>query len=232
MCIRDSSSSCKYKRREQAMLNIRHSPRVQPLLVIFIDTVDLLWLLLLVRPGIRLANPDIEEWRALAIPEATHPNLHSSVLCSIGPSTELFFSDVSENWLDLDVTIQLRVSFVLCASHPKSHWSFEADGTPAINGLILKDKIKFRVLSYFFSLCDVFFYVLRILSEVILSLLAQQSFLRSSFVRKKRTIVLTLKSSAAKFLFFTSRSPARSFVFSACLSRPKIQRKLSQLTCF
>ena len=87
------SSSCKYKRREQAMLNIRHSPRVQPLLVIFIDAIDLLQLLLPVRPGIRLANSDIEEWRALGIPEATHPNLHSSVLFSIGPSTELFFSD-------------------------------------------------------------------------------------------------------------------------------------------
>ena len=38
--------------------------------------------------------------------------------------------------------------------------------------------------------------------------------------------MLTLKSSAAKFLFFTSRSPARSFVFSACLIRPNIQEKL------
>ena len=34
------SSSCKYKRRERAMLNIQHSPRVQPLLVVFMDVID------------------------------------------------------------------------------------------------------------------------------------------------------------------------------------------------
>ena len=39
------SSSCKYKRRERPMLNIQHSPRVQPLLVIFMDAIDPLWLL-------------------------------------------------------------------------------------------------------------------------------------------------------------------------------------------
>lgn len=39
------SSNCKYKRRERAMLNIQNSPRVQPLLVIFMDAIDLLWLL-------------------------------------------------------------------------------------------------------------------------------------------------------------------------------------------
>ena len=168
-----ASSSCKYKLRERAMLNIRHSPRVQPLLFIFMDAIDLLWLLLPVRLGIRLANPDIEEWGALGIPEATHPNVHSSVLCSIGPSTELFFSDVSENWLDLDVTIRrqynkIRLYPLSATRFIRFVWftskiiSFEAGGTPAVNGLILKDKIKFRVLSYFFSLFDVFFYVLRI----------------------------------------------------------------------
>ena len=183
------------------MLNIQHSPRVQPLLVIFMDAIDLLWLLLPVRLGIRLANPDIEEWGALGIPEATHPNVHSSVLCSIGPSTELFFSDVSENWLDLDVTIRRQYNkirlyplsgtrFIRFLWFTSKIISFEAGGTPTVNALTLKDKIKFRVLSYFFLL------------------------------------VLTLKSSAAKFLSFTSRSPARSFVFSACLIRPKIQAKL------
>ena len=68
------SSSCKYKRRERAMLNIQHPPRVQALLVIFMDAIDLLWLLVLVQ---------------------------SCVLCSIEPSTELFFSDALKNWLDL-----------------------------------------------------------------------------------------------------------------------------------
>ena len=68
------SSSCKCKRRERAMLNIQHSPRVQLLLVIFMDAIDLLWLLVLVQ---------------------------SCVLCSIEPSTELFFSDALKNWLDL-----------------------------------------------------------------------------------------------------------------------------------
>ena len=58
------------------MLNIQHCPRVQPLLVIFMDAIDLLWLLVLVQ---------------------------SCVLCSIGPFHELFFSDASGNWLDLDV---------------------------------------------------------------------------------------------------------------------------------
>ena len=38
------SSSCKFKRRERAMLNIQHPPRVQPL-----DAIDLLWLLVLVQ---------------------------------------------------------------------------------------------------------------------------------------------------------------------------------------
>ena len=97
------SSSCKYKRRERAMLNTQHSPRVQLLLVVFMDAIDLLWLLVPVRLGIRVANPHIKECRALGIPEATRPNVQSCFLCSIGPSTELFFSDVLENWLDLDV---------------------------------------------------------------------------------------------------------------------------------
>ena len=97
------SSSFKYKRCERAMLNIQHSPRVQPLLVVFMDAIDLLWLLIPVRLGVRVANPHIKEYRALGIPEATSPNVQSCVLCSIGPCTELFFSDVLENWLDLDV---------------------------------------------------------------------------------------------------------------------------------
>ena len=97
------SSSCKYKRRERTMFNILHSPRVQPLLVVFMDAIDLLWLLVPVRLGIRVANPHIKECRALGIPEATRPNDQSCVLCSIGPSTELFFSDVLENWLDFDI---------------------------------------------------------------------------------------------------------------------------------
>ena len=141
------------------------------------DAIDLLWLLLPVRLGIRLANPDIEEWGALGIPEATHPNVHSSVLCSIGPSTELFFSDVSENWLDLDVTIRRQYSkirlyplsamrFIRFVWFTPKIISFEAGGTPAVNALILKDKIKFRVLSYFFLLvltlkivsCEVFIF--------------------------------------------------------------------------
>ena len=50
------SSSCEYKRRERAMLNIQHSPWVQPLLVVSMDAIDLLWLLVLVRLGIRVAN--------------------------------------------------------------------------------------------------------------------------------------------------------------------------------
>ena len=56
-----------------------------------------------VRLGIRVANPHIKECRALGIPEATRPNFQSCFLCSIGPSTELFFNDVLENWLDLDI---------------------------------------------------------------------------------------------------------------------------------
>jgi len=39
------SSSCKYKWSELAILNIQHSPRVQSLLVVFMDVIDLLWLL-------------------------------------------------------------------------------------------------------------------------------------------------------------------------------------------
>ena len=97
------SSSCEYKRRERAMLNVQHSPCVQPLLVVFMGAIDLLWLQVLVRLGIRVANPHIKECRALGIPEATRPNVQSCVLCSIGPSTELFFSDVLENWLDLGI---------------------------------------------------------------------------------------------------------------------------------
>ena len=51
-----SSSSCKYKWRERAMLNIQYSPWVQLLLVIFMDTIDLLCLLVSVTLGIRVAN--------------------------------------------------------------------------------------------------------------------------------------------------------------------------------
>ena len=69
------SSSCKYKRRLGAMLNIQYSPRVQSLLVVFMDAIDLLWLLVPVRLGIRVANPHIKECRALGIPEATRPNV-------------------------------------------------------------------------------------------------------------------------------------------------------------
>ena len=97
------STSCKHKRRERAMLKIQHSPRVQPLLVVFMDVIDFLWLLVPVRLGIRVANPHIKEWRALGTLESTRPNVQSCVLCSIGPSTELFFSDVLKNWVDLDV---------------------------------------------------------------------------------------------------------------------------------
>ena len=97
------SSSCKYKRRERAMLNIRHSPRVPSLLVIFMDAIDLLWLLVPARLDIRVANPHIKECRALGIPEATRPNVQSCLLCFTGPSTKLFFSDVLENWLDVDI---------------------------------------------------------------------------------------------------------------------------------
>jgi len=43
------SRICKYKRCEQAMLNIQHSSRVWLLLVIFMDAMDLLWLLVPVR---------------------------------------------------------------------------------------------------------------------------------------------------------------------------------------
>ena len=68
------SSSCEYKRRERAMLNIQHSPWVQPLLVVFMDAIDLLWLLVCVRLGIRVANPHIKECRALWIPKATRRN--------------------------------------------------------------------------------------------------------------------------------------------------------------
>ena len=75
------SSSCKYKPRERTMLNIQHSPRVQPLLVVFMNATDLLWLLVPVRLGIRVANPHIKECRALGIPEATRPNVQSCVLC-------------------------------------------------------------------------------------------------------------------------------------------------------
>ena len=65
--------------------------------------IDLLWLLVLVRLGIRVENPHIKECRTLGIPEATRPNVQSCISCSIGPSTELFFSDVLENWLDFDI---------------------------------------------------------------------------------------------------------------------------------
>ena len=65
------------------------------------DAIDLLWLLVLVRLGIKVANPHTNECRALWIPKATRLNVQSCVLCSIGPSTELFFGDVLENWLDL-----------------------------------------------------------------------------------------------------------------------------------
>ena len=65
----------KYKRRERAMLNIQHCPRVQPLLVVFMDAIDLLWFLVPVRLGIRFANPHIKECRALEIPEATRRNV-------------------------------------------------------------------------------------------------------------------------------------------------------------
>ena len=58
------------------MLDIQHSSRAQPPLVIFTDAIDLLWPLVLVQS------------------------------CSIGPSHELFFSDALENWLDLDVVTQ------------------------------------------------------------------------------------------------------------------------------
>lgn len=57
-----------------------------------------------VRLSIRVANPHIEECQALGIPEASCPNVQSCILCSVGPSNELFFHDVLENWLDLDVT--------------------------------------------------------------------------------------------------------------------------------
>ena len=98
------SSSCKYKWCERAMPNIQHSPRAPPLLVVFMDGIDLLWLLVpVVRLGIREADPHIKECRALGIPEAVRPNVQSCVLCSIRPSTELFFSDVLKNWLDLDI---------------------------------------------------------------------------------------------------------------------------------
>ena len=53
-----------------------NEPWVQPFLVIFMDAIDLLWLLVLVQ---------------------------SCIFCSIGPSHELFFSDALENWVDLDV---------------------------------------------------------------------------------------------------------------------------------
>ena len=55
------SSSCKYKLRERAMLNIQYSPRAKPLLVVFMDAIDLLWFLVPVRLGIRVAKPHIKE---------------------------------------------------------------------------------------------------------------------------------------------------------------------------
>ena len=85
------------------MLNVQHSPRVQSLLVVFMDAIDLLWLLVPVRLGIRVAKPQIKECRALGIPETTRLNVQSCVLCSIGHSTKLFLNDVLENWLDLDI---------------------------------------------------------------------------------------------------------------------------------
>ena len=78
------SSSCKHKWRKRTMFNIQHSPRVQPLFVVFMDAIDLLWLLVPVGLGIKVANPHIKECRALGIPEATRPNVQSCVLCSIG----------------------------------------------------------------------------------------------------------------------------------------------------
>ena len=56
-----SSSSCKCKQRERAMLNIQYSPRAKPLLVVFMDAIDLLWFLVPIRLGIRVANPHIKE---------------------------------------------------------------------------------------------------------------------------------------------------------------------------
>ena len=44
------------KRRERAMLNIQYSPRVQSLLVVFMDTIDLLWLLVPVRHTVLINN--------------------------------------------------------------------------------------------------------------------------------------------------------------------------------
>ena len=67
------------------------------------DAIDLLWLLVLVQ---------------------------SCVLCSIGPSNELLFSDALENWLDLDVVthhtqkIGLEVSQLIMTSDYKNP-SFE-----------------------------------------------------------------------------------------------------------
>ena len=82
------SSSCKYKRCERATLDIQHSPWVQSLLAVFMDAIDLLWLLVPVRLGIREANPRIKECRALGIAEGTRPNVQSCVLCSVGPSAK------------------------------------------------------------------------------------------------------------------------------------------------
>ena len=90
------SSSCKYK-RERAMLNIWHSPRVQSL-VVFMDAIDLLWLLVPVRGDPRSHAPEC-------------PIL--PLQCSIGLSTELFFSDVLENWLDLDIATHRSQNIVL-----------------------------------------------------------------------------------------------------------------------
>ena len=69
------SSSCKYKRRERAKLDIQYSPREQSLLVVFMDAIDLLWLLIPVRLDIRVANPHVKECRALGTPDATRPNV-------------------------------------------------------------------------------------------------------------------------------------------------------------
>ena len=106
------SSSCKYKQREWAMLNIQHSPRVQPLLVVFMDVIDLLWFLVPVRLGIRVTNPHIKECWTLGIPEATRPNLQSCILCSIGPSTELNNNNYNNNifWCNVRNLIILHLT--------------------------------------------------------------------------------------------------------------------------
>ena len=67
------------------------------------DAVDLLYLPILIRLGIRVAHPLIEECQALGFPEAARVDVQSCVFSFVRSSVELFAGDVLQNWFNLHI---------------------------------------------------------------------------------------------------------------------------------